>query len=225
MLRRTTYYGIAIGLLSLAVAVAGCAPTSGAAEVALEEPAVAPATEQNEAVGSAEAPAVEQADELSISPAVDEGVQVVSAFAAGSGELPEGITIDKSGNIYVSVGYPFWFPVEESFGEIWKINPDGEKTVLHTFPGGPGAAGLAVSPSGELYFAYPNPMDPTTNGVYRLTDEGDPERQLAARISAWPTAWLLQREGISLSATRRWAPSGAFPTMGTRLRCGSSMNG
>ena len=70
-----------------------------------------------------------------------EGVQIVSSFEGQLGQLPEGIAIDKPGNIYVSVGYPFWFPVEESFGEIWKISPGGEITVLHAFPGGPGAAG------------------------------------------------------------------------------------
>jgi sugar lactone lactonase YvrE len=107
---------------------------------------------------------------------LEKGVHVVSAFNAADGGLPEGLTIDKSGNIYVTVGYPFWFEVPESFGEVWKISPDGETTVLHAFPGGPGGAGLAVSPSGALYFAFPNPADPGTNGVYRLAGDGEPER-------------------------------------------------
>jgi sugar lactone lactonase YvrE len=126
--------------------------------------------------GCTRAIAVGQAEQVQAAPATsDEGVQVASAFNAANGELPEGIVIDKPGNIYVSVGYPFWFTVDESFGEIWRVGPDGETTVLHAFPGGPGAAGLAVSPSGVLYYAYPNPMDPDTNGVYRLTGDGDPE--------------------------------------------------
>jgi sugar lactone lactonase YvrE len=33
-----------------------------------------------------------------------------------------------------------------------------------------------VSPSGVLYFAYPNPFDPSTNGVYRLEGDGEPQR-------------------------------------------------
>lgn len=152
MLRQMFVFGMVIALLCLAVTAAGCASTSSASEITVEEPAGASSNAQ------------------------DEGVQVISAFAGQDGELPEGITIDKPGNIYVSVGYPFWFPVEESFGEIWQINPDGDISVLHSFPGGPGAAGLAVAPSGELYFAYPNPVDPATNGVYRMAGDGEPER-------------------------------------------------
>jgi sugar lactone lactonase YvrE len=162
MSRRIVFFGMVVALLCLAAVIAGCTPVSSANEITEEKANVAPVDEQ--------------AEEPEASTSMDEGVQVVSAFDAANGELPEGITIDKPGNIYVSVGYPFWFPVDESFGEIWKISPDGEKTVLHTFPGGPGAAGLAVSPSGELYIAYPNPMDPDTNGVYRLAGDSDPER-------------------------------------------------
>lgn len=162
MSRRFVFFGIVVALLCIAVVIVGCTPVSSANDIAEEKANVAPADEQ--------------AEELEASTMMDEEVQVVSAFDAANGELPEGIAIDKPGNIYVSVGYPFWFPVEESFGEIWKISPDGEKTILHAFPGGPGAAGLAVSPSGELYFAYPNPMDPGSNGVYRLAGDSDPER-------------------------------------------------
>jgi hypothetical protein len=105
-----------------------------------------------------------------------EGVQVVSAFNAADGGLPEGLTIDKLGNMYVTVGYPFWFEVPESFGEVWKISPDGEIAVLDARPGGPSGAGLAMSPSGVLYYAWPNPADPATNGVYRLAADGEPQR-------------------------------------------------
>jgi sugar lactone lactonase YvrE len=105
-----------------------------------------------------------------------EGVQVISAFNPADAELPEGLIIDKTGNIYVSVGHPFWFPAPQKWGAIWKISPNGETTVLATFPDGPAAAGLAVSPSGVLYYAYPNPADPATNGVYRLDSDGVPER-------------------------------------------------
>jgi sugar lactone lactonase YvrE len=149
MSRRMRFPGIVVALLCLAAMAGGCTQANAIGQIELVQ--VAPATS-------------------------DEGVKVVSAFKAMDGELPEGLAIDKPGNIYVSVGYPFWFAVEESFGEIWKINPDGETTVLHAFPGGPAAAGLAVSPSGALYFAYPNPVDPDTNGVYRLAAGSDPER-------------------------------------------------
>jgi hypothetical protein len=33
-----------------------------------------------------------------------------------------------------------------------------------------------MSPSGELFFAYPNPMNPDTDGVYRQEGDSDSER-------------------------------------------------
>ena len=149
MSRRMRFLSAIVALLGLAAALSGCTPNIGIGQT--EQVQAAPASSDDE-------------------------VHVVRAFEAVNGELPEGIAIDKPGNIYVSVGYPFWFPVDESFCEIWKLSPDGETTVLHAFPGGPAAAGLAVSPSGMLYFAYPNPEDPNTNGVYRLPAGGGPER-------------------------------------------------
>lgn len=124
----------------------------------------------------------------------DEGVQVVSAFT-GYGELPEGITMDKSGNTYVSLGYPFWYQPGDPFGEIWKIGPDGEITVLDTFPDGPAAAGLAVSPSGVLYFAWPNPGVLSTNGVYRLSGEGERERLPGSENIVLANGLALNKQG------------------------------
>ncbi|MFN2190403.1 MAG: SMP-30/gluconolactonase/LRE family protein [Candidatus Promineifilaceae bacterium] len=104
---------------------------------------------------------------------VDTGVQVVYAFSAEDKELPEGLTIDKSGNIYAAGGTAFWYPDPEPYGAIWKISPDGDKmTVLYEYPEGPGPAGVAVSASGALYFAHPNPGNPD-NGVFRLEDDGE----------------------------------------------------
>ncbi len=178
MLLRRTYFGTIIALLCLLLAVTGCSSTSSASETSVDKTPDTTAVEQSEKVDSSTVAVVEKADEPEPPSAEDEGlqdegVQVVSTFVAEDGELPEGLAIDKSGNYYVTVGYPFWFPVEESFGEIWKIGPDGRKTVLHGFPDGPGAAGMAVSPSGDVYFAYPNPPNMDVNGVYHVTGDGD----------------------------------------------------
>jgi sugar lactone lactonase YvrE len=145
--------------------------------------------------GCAQANAWDRVGQVFASDNTDEGVHLVKAFDPAQGELPEGLAIDKPGNIYVSVGYPFWFEIPESFGQIWKISPDGEITVLHAFPGGPGAAGLAVSPSGVLYFAYPNPMDPDTNGVYRLVDDGEPERLPGSENIVLSNGLALDKQG------------------------------
>lgn len=104
-----------------------------------------------------------------IQASANEQVEVVKSFNAVRGELPEGIAIDKVGNLYVSLGPPFF--AGGGLGEVWKISPDGTETVLAEFPGGPGPAGLAVDAPGNVYFAYPT-MNPETHGVYHIADGG-----------------------------------------------------
>ena len=56
-------------------------------------------------------------------------------------EYPEGVAVDKVGNVYVSL---------DDLGEVWKFTPYGEKTVLVAFDS-PGALGLAVDAIGNVY--------------------------------------------------------------------------
>lgn len=101
-------------------------------------------------------------------------LELVASFNAEKGELPEGITIDKSGNMYVSLGPPFF--VGGGYGAIWKISSDGsEVTELVEYPNGPAPAGLVIDAPGNVYFALPDPGG-TNGGVYRLTGDDDPER-------------------------------------------------
>ena len=102
-----------------------------------------------------------------------EGVEVVVQFHADAQELPEGITIDKTGNIYVTMGFPNWWALGD--GQIRKISPDGTQTDLAFFPGGQGPSGIVVNARGDVYFGWPNPGNPD-NGVYRLLDDGNVER-------------------------------------------------
>jgi sugar lactone lactonase YvrE len=200
--------------LCLTVAMSACS----ARAVAVEEPANALAVEQGEAGESAEPAPAEQADAPQRSTVAEAGVQVRFAFEAAGGELPEGIALDKAGNIYVSVGFPFFFPAEEGFGQIWKITADGEKTVLHDFPGGPAAAGLAVSPSGELYFAYPNPADPASNGVYRLTEGGEPQRLPGSEKIGLANGLALSKAGYLFASDSALGAVWRIPNDGTEAQ-------
>jgi sugar lactone lactonase YvrE len=101
-------------------------------------------------------------------------LEAVKSFNAEGGELPEGITIDKAGNIYVSLGPPFF--VGGGYGAVWKLSPDGtETTELVEYPTGPAPAGLAVDASGNVVFVLGDPGG-TVGGVYRVTSDGGTER-------------------------------------------------
>jgi sugar lactone lactonase YvrE len=102
----------------------------------------------------------------------DEAVEIVKAFQPPS-HLPESVAMDKEGNLYVSLGPPFF--VEGGYGAVRKISPDGTEETLVEFPNGPAPAGLAVDASGDVYFALPIPGQPDV-GVYHITSRGDAER-------------------------------------------------
>lgn len=99
--------------------------------------------------------------------AADSHLQFDHAFNPNRLEYPEGIAIDKTGNMYVSLGPPFF--LGGGLGEVWKIDPDGNRTMLVEFPGGPGVAGLAVDAPGNLYFAF-------LDGVYKYDTAGNLEK-------------------------------------------------
>lgn len=77
---------------------------------------------------------------------------------------PEGVAVDKVGNVFVSV------TTSAGSDQIWKFSPSGERSILVDL-GAPGyAAGLAVDAVGNVYmarFAVPG------HGVYRVRPNGN----------------------------------------------------
>ena len=119
-------------------------------------------------------------------------VEVVKSFDGSLGELPEGIAIDKTGNIYVSLGLPGF--AGGTSGEIWKINSDGTESVLVEF-NVPPAAGLAVDAPGNVYYAHPTNADDSTTGVYRLTSDGGTERLPGTENMVLPNGLAFDKQG------------------------------
>jgi sugar lactone lactonase YvrE len=93
-------------------------------------------------------------------------------FDASKAEFPEGVAVDKVGNVYVSIRQVPTGPVAGLSDQIWKFSPSGAKTVLADFgsPGG-GAAGLAVDAEGNVYMARTASAAPH-NGVYKVDKHG-----------------------------------------------------
>ncbi len=93
-------------------------------------------------------------------------------FDAAQAEWPEGVAVDKVGNVYVSIRQSPIGPLPEFSDQIWKFSPSGERTLLADFgPPGGGGCGLAVDAAGNVYMA--RSAAAPYNGVYRVDARGN----------------------------------------------------
>ena len=88
-------------------------------------------------------------------------LETIARFDAHAQEYPEGVAVDASGNLYVSLS---------SIGEIRRIAPDGsQSTVARLHVGGGYVLGLAVAPDGAIYVAVPAKPQKDL-GLWRIQD-------------------------------------------------------
>jgi len=120
---------------------------------------------------SAQAPDLEVVHAFDAETARDLAISMGAMIEPSAGELPEGITIGAGGEMFVTLGYPFFWKAGD--GWIKRIGPDGEETTLAHFPDGQGPAGIVTNADGDVYFAG---GDPDAPGVYRLHPDGTVER-------------------------------------------------
>jgi sugar lactone lactonase YvrE len=120
-------------------------------------------------------------------------LEAVYSFNAENKELPEGITIDKTGNMYVSLGPPLF--AGGGYGAVWMLSPDGtEATSLVEYPAGPAPAGIVTDAPGNVYFAYPNPGT-GNGGVYRMTADGSTEQIPGTENMIIPNGLAFDKQG------------------------------
>jgi sugar lactone lactonase YvrE len=95
-------------------------------------------------------------------------LETIATFDPAAGELPEGVAVDKTGNLYVS-----FVPT----GKVLKFTPDGGRSLLTTLPtgGGFGPTGLAIDARGTVYAADVTDTA-ATRGVYRISADGTATR-------------------------------------------------
>jgi sugar lactone lactonase YvrE len=115
-------------------------------------------------------------------------VDVVVDYDATAGELPEGVAVDKRGNVFVSLA---------PLGQIQKIERDGSESTLATLippTSAPGVLGLAVDARGNVYAAV-STFDPATAGVYRIARDGSFLRLPGTEAIAFPNGVTLDHRG------------------------------
>jgi sugar lactone lactonase YvrE len=114
-------------------------------------------------------------------------IETVVAFNPAVGEFPEGVALDKTGNLYVSLIEPV--------GDVLKITPDGSRSVLAHFDAANfGPLGLATSASGDVYVADAT-FDPSTAGIYRVTRDGTSTRLAGTGPMRFPNGVALDTRG------------------------------
>jgi sugar lactone lactonase YvrE len=105
----------------------------------------------------------------------------VATFDPTKSQFPEGLAIDKEGNIYVGM-YPT--------GQIWKITPKGEQFILATLDVGShggGMVGLAVDEEGDLYVCDAS-AEPATHGIWKVDRNGASRLFAALDPTGFPNA-------------------------------------
>lgn len=119
----------------------------------------------------------------------DGELTTVASFDASGGELPEGIAVDRFGNIYVSMS---------GTGEIWKLEPDGSfEEIVASFAlnaGDTGVLGLKFDPRGDLYAAVSS-TDENMNGVWQIGPNGEKERIAGTGSIAFPNDVAISPRG------------------------------
>jgi len=117
-------------------------------------------------------------------------IDLVLALDPAVGEFPEGVAVDKQGNIFVSVA---------PTGEVKKIDKHGAVSSHAAFNPGVGfVLGLTTDKHNNLYVALAS-FDPATEGVHRVTPQGAVTR--VAHIAGFPNDLVFDGSGKHLYVT------------------------
>ena len=115
-------------------------------------------------------------------------VDVVIDYDLAAGEQPEGVAVDKRGDVFVSLS---------PLGQIRKIDRDGSESTLATLVppnSGFGVLGLAVDAPRNIYAAVAT-FDPATSGVYKVARDGSFARLPGTEDIAFPNGVTLDKNG------------------------------
>ena len=105
---------------------------------------------------------------------------VVVDYDLAAGEQPEGVAVDKRGDVYVSLA---------PLGQVWSIDRDGTKRMLaQVVPAGAGngVLGMAVDAPGNVYVAAATFN--SASGVYKIARDGSSRDYVEQKQSSFRTA-------------------------------------
>ena len=112
---------------------------------------------------------------------------VVVDYDLAAGEQPEGVAVDKRGDVYVSLA---------PLGQVWRVDRDGtERMLAQVVPAGAGngVLGMAVDAPGNVYVAAAT-FD-SASGVYKIARDGSFARLPGTEAIVFPNGVTLDKEG------------------------------
>jgi sugar lactone lactonase YvrE len=134
---------------------------------------------------------------------------VVTTFNPGdNGAFCESLAADRAGHLFASV--TVWGPSDgNSTGQIWRIAPNGHKTLVATCDLGVTGmlSGLAFDDRGRLYAGWADFADPSTAkpGVVRLDPGGALKRVVTLPGSSFPNGLAFHDGRLYVSDSTRGA--------------------
>jgi len=124
-------------------------------------------------------------------------LSVDSVLKLPAGDHPEGVAVDRAGNVYLS-NRRFAGAVRQA--EILKVSSTGPATAVTrlpdtTDPQGNGVLGLVTDRAGNIYAALDS-RDPSSRGVWRVRADGStPERLPGSEHMSFPNALIFDPAG------------------------------
>jgi sugar lactone lactonase YvrE len=104
-------------------------------------------------------------------------------------DLPEGLTVDRDGTVYVGMA---------TSGEIRRLRPDGSRSTLATLRPGLGSLlGLAVDPQGNVLEALASQNTPGSDryGIWQVAPDGTKTLRAALPTTTMPNALAFGPDG------------------------------
>lgn len=135
-------------------------------------------------------------------------VATIARFKASESDFPEGLAIDKQGNIYAALTLT---------GRVWKRTLQGQDSILATLDVGTHGGflvGLAVDAAGVLYVIDASAEAPT-HGVWKVMADGSTQLFASLDPTGFPNAMAFDADGnllvtdSTLGQIYRITPSGA----------------
>ena len=125
-------------------------------------------------------------------------VQTAATFDYAAGEIPENITLNPDGSMTLSL-LGSCAVCERTHGpELMHVSASGTRTVLATGQVGEAISGNTRGDDGTVYYSVFAPGDAARNGVYKLGQDGTPERIAALPVGTGPNGLAIDSTGTTL---------------------------